>query len=198
MKIESYIDHIEAHLGPIRRKFSGPIGKLEAATGLLSFEGRPFDEATTVLTCGLSHHPLEQDSGRGIRQELVMCGFTESVGSEFANVLDRVSSDFLEIHKPLKRGQVIGPRGPLLKGASVEALVCAEPWYWEDSFGYFDQVDPPIVIVWLIPVTPDEAFFIRERGLDAFEKIIDDEGIDLLDFTRDSARAVSDFNCGCQ
>lgn len=197
MKTQSYIDYLEAHLGPIRRRFSARPGSPEASVGLLAFDESPFPEATTLVTCGLSHHVVEQERGQQIRQEFVMCGFSERISSGFANVLDRVASQFLELHQPVKRGQVIGPRGPLVKGATVEALVCATPWYWKDSFSCFEQVVPPVVMVWLVPVTREESCFINLHGLDAFEQIVDDEEIDLLDLKRESANFVLETELGC-
>ena len=104
--------------------------------------------------------------------------------AEIASVLHAVAAELLEKHVALPRGQVIGPRGPLVPGSSLEAIACLSPWYWPDSFASFQEGSRITVMVWLVPIYPAEAEFIRKAGVDAFEARISEIDPDLLDLRR--------------
>jgi hypothetical protein len=115
-----------------------------------------------------------------------MSAYSETVNESLAGVLDVIARELDERHRPLLRGQLIGPRGSVLPESCLEAFIAMNPWYWDDEFSYFGDVDPPVYVVWLIPITRGEAEYVRHQGIDAFEAVIDDQDPDLLDLYRDS------------
>ena len=180
----TYLEHLERHLGPIGQKIVSADPGARMGFQILSFQGKPFTESTTIVTAGLGGHVMRQASGREIRQELVVCSYRENADVFFAGVIERVARQLVDTHVSLQRGQVIGPRGPLVKGSALEAVVCCSPWYWEESFSRFDGLNPPVMLVWLVPISPGEAEYIRRFGIDAFEVLLAAEEPDLLDLNR--------------
>jgi Suppressor of fused protein (SUFU) len=115
-----------------------------------------------------------------------MSAYSETVSESLVSVLDVIARELDERHRPLLRGQLIGPRGSVLPESCLEAFIAMNPWYWDDEFSYFGGVDPPIYVVWLIPITRREAEYVMHQGIDAFEAMIDDQDPDLLDLHRNS------------
>lgn len=179
-----FIGHLEAYLGRVQKRFEPARDEDRRPFQVLSFDGMPFRESTTIVTAGLGAHVLDQPKGPAVRQELVGCAYRAEADERFAGLVDLVGRDMLQSHKAVLRGQVIGPGGPLVRGATVEALLCASPWYWPEGFERYDGMQPPVLIIWLVPITASEAAFVRERGIDAFEELVEKHEPDLLDLQR--------------
>jgi hypothetical protein len=183
--MSNYIEHLEYYLGKVNQTFE-PIGLVDKRPfQVLSFRGTPVPEATTIATAGLSGHILEQPRGPKIRQEFVACTYHKNANEEFAGIIDHVGRQILLEHKALLRGEVLGPAGPIVPGSTLEALLCASPWYWEDDgFSRYSGLTPAVLIVWLVPISCDEANFIQNNGIDVFEDLIAKREPDLFDLGR--------------
>lgn len=181
----SLVDHYESHLGPIE---AGWVDRESARKSfqVVSFGDAPRKGATTFCTLGLSKVPL-RSSGRSVRQELVAMCLTEALEGTLPAVLHQIGAECLAAGEGLRLRQVIGPRGPLLEGASVEAFYVATPVYLPDSFGIYEPPGGPRVLIgWLVPITAAEAGFVRDQGAEAFEARLASTDPDLLDFARPS------------
>jgi hypothetical protein len=77
------------------------------------------------------------------------------------SVLADVSEQALERHSAPPRGTVIGPRGQFFDESPMEALYCAQPSYFDESLCRFEGFSEPLVFIWLVPITPTEAKFVR-------------------------------------
>ena len=184
--VQGFIDHLEHYLGPVWRRFSPVRPEDERLFQVLSFPGAPFPDSVTITTAGLSGHVLPQPRKRSVRQELVACTRQEAA-ADLAAVVDLIGREVLASHRALLRGQVLGPAGPLVEGATVSAMVCATPWYWPEGFERFEAVkSAAVLLVWLVPVTAPEAELIRRQGVDTFEEIVSRADPDLLDLGRAS------------
>lgn len=181
----SIADHVETYLGKISDGLSleTPLGSVTVAR----FVGRPHRYAETFVTLGLSEKPLAQPSGAEVRQELVLCGpSTLSARSVYA-LFGALVSEILHSGRALTRGQVLGPSGPLFEGASVTALFCMQAAFLPDAFSLFKpQEGPPVLFVWLVPLTDYEARLASTIGASAFEAKLErwQGSENLLDFTR--------------
>jgi hypothetical protein len=87
-------------------------------------------------------------------------------------LLQGIANEILDSRQPLLRGDVIGPRGPLVSGSDITSLYAAIPVYFPDSFASCRVGDTSIAIVWLIPISSREAAFVRENGWPAFEELL--------------------------
>jgi hypothetical protein len=87
----------------------------------------------------------------------------------------------LATHRAPVRGQVFGPRGPLFLGSKMEALMVLAPVYLPDDFFLFVGDCERVLFPWMMPISAEEAQFVRIERYDAFESILDQTEIDLLD-----------------
>jgi hypothetical protein len=176
------IEHVESYLGPIQAG-----ARLREGVQGAQFRERPVAGSSSFMTLGLSHHVLKQGSGKGIRIELVIAcrdNFVESLSplSILADVADRVAAT----HVAPARGTVLGPAGRFSPRFPMEALYCCNPVYFDDGLAQFSGFSEPLVIIWLVPITPEEALYVRESGWNAFEYLLETANPDLLDLERPS------------
>lgn len=159
---------------------------------ILKLPDVPEEGAVTYVTLGLSSTPLRQREGfPNLRQELVFSMWAPDDDEHPVALVMAVVSDMLDSGRALKRGEVLGPAGPLLDGVRAEAMYCAAPVYFEYELQLFSGFDTPLYFVWLLSILPDEAEYARREGPDAFEALLDaDEGVDVLDLNRASVPIV--------
>ena len=175
--------HLEDHLGPVQngREFALPG---QAPFFVVEFADRPTRGARTFATLGLSEHVLAQPAGgSALRQELLFAAGNADP-SEAALLLAAVARDVTASATSLDRGAVLGPHGPLFPGSHLEALYCAPPVYFPDGLAKYGGMTPPVVLVWLVPLTAKEASFASRRGFAAFEALLQEQDPDLLDIQR--------------
>ncbi|MEV4055690.1 suppressor of fused domain protein [Amycolatopsis sp. NPDC049688] len=165
------IEHLEARLGTI--------------TGGWKHDGYQVAEFDSdwFATIGLSRHPLHsRRSARHLRLELITGGRP----AEFLpGLLAQVADEVLASGEALLRGDVVGPRGPLVPGSALEAWYAAIPVYQDDEFAAVDLPDNTrAAIVWLAPISAGEAVFCASHGWRAFEDELVRHDPDLLDLGR--------------
>lgn len=182
------IGHLETYLGKIVGGWSvdGDGKRLPFQVAL--FERGPVPGTRVLATLGTSNTLLKLgEKGRRVRQELVMM-FREALGHRnLPGILQEVGLEALRTGRAYAAGEVIGPRGELLSGFHAEALYVAVPVYFPDEFHVFrPRTGEPIVFGWLVPITAKEASFVRNHGWAAFEKELERQDPDLLDFGRAS------------
>jgi hypothetical protein len=87
------------------------------------------------------------------------------------------------------RGDVVRLGRPLWDGSQFDFLYASAPAYFDDSFATC-EVRPGVVcaIAWLIPITGEEASFVRSSGWQAFERLLEEQDPDLLDKHRQQMR----------
>jgi hypothetical protein len=83
------------------------------------------------------------------------------------------------------RGEVLDLGGKLFSGTNLEAIYVTSPMHLPEDFSTVQTVDGDFcVIVWLIPITRDEAKLVAENGWDVFEKMLVQYQPDLFDLNR--------------
>lgn len=154
----------------------------QGVVSLLQVIEAPCAGATTIATAGLA------DLGdHRLNEELVMaCWFEEQV-DELASVVELLVRQLAEGRDPLLYGDVVGPAGPLVPGASMDAIFVCEPTYYPAEFSSFVSVDGcKVQVRWLIPIHTVEARVVADRGARALEELLEKEDPDLLSLHRDA------------
>jgi hypothetical protein len=177
------IAHVERELGPIMR---GLTSDRTPGIPVAIIEDRPVPGATAYCTLGLSKHCFHSAAGRKFRQELLGCSWHRFDELAPEAILSAVAEELLATHTALVRGEVIGPRGPLVAGSALEALYCSQPVYFSDALATFAGSEPATVFVWLVPISAAEARYVADRGWSAFEDHLVARDPDLLDLLRPS------------
>lgn len=180
----SLIKHVELHLGPIEGGWSKYTNGTVAPFTIVRFRDQPHPGVSTYLTLGLSNHVISLASGRPVRQELLLSADRRFDSWNIPGLLGTVGREVLTRHQGLLRGEVLGPAGPLLPGSSLEALYCASPVHFPDSFAVCGSTSPPTVFVWLIPIASEEAEAVRSHGWSHFEDVLVTKKPDLFDLER--------------
>ena len=175
------VDHLERHLRAIGRGWRGDVG-----LQVVEFPDAPEPGLLSFATLGLSAHLLTGTSGRDHRMELVTTLHSCPSAREAGVRLLDVAEEMVRCHRPLLRGEVFGPCGPLVAGASVEAFYSTIPMHLVDEFFEFTGTTPPTVFPWLIPVTRAEADLVKGEGWSAFEDLLEATDPDLFDLFRPS------------
>jgi hypothetical protein len=179
------IEHFERVLGPIHTGWAVDPDGVSMPFQIVRFSGGSDTDSVGYATVGLNRYPLSSPaSGRSIRQELMML-VSDSLSPELiVSLLWQVGSMALSARRPLLRGDVIGPAGPLFPQSNLTALYVTMPVYFSDEFATFVSDDGEVVISWLVPISTQEADFVMRRGWDAFEDELVEQDPDLVDFAR--------------
>jgi hypothetical protein len=157
---------------------------------VLQFDSAPNTGAVTFATVGLSSYPLQSaQSGRQIKQELLMTCLESQKELNIPAILQQVGAERRRRQQALLRGELIGPRGPLFPGRSLTALYAAIPIYFPDGMhSSVDSKGDETVFVWLLPLHESEAAMVAADGWEAFERKLADQDPDLNDLDRPQIR----------
>lgn len=178
------VAHLESHLGPIEVGWRGDRNGPGSHPQVVRLRGSArLPGVVPYATLGVSRHALHSPtSGRPLRLELVMLITAVSASSAWASLLHQVAGELLASHTAVLRGEVIGPRGPLVPHASTRALYASVPTLLPDDFATCRLEDAAdVALVWLIPITADEAGYVAAHGWDAFEDLLVESDADLTD-----------------
>lgn len=195
----TFPEHLEAHLGEFVEARRAIGADAQPGLSVLRFVDQPNAGAVTYTTLGLSKTDLHQERGH-VRQELLISIRDEGESFRAAGVLPAIADQLLTSGHALLRGEVLGPAGPVLPGASVHAFLCWEPVYFDDDLGEYTEAgdDVPIVIIWLAPLTADEAAFAQAQGWPALSDVLEATDPDLLDWNRPTVVHRSESGQACQ
>jgi len=182
----SIIDHFESHLGPLAEGWpdSAVAGPIQVAR----FSNVPSSGVSTYATVGLGLHVLEMPDDRRVRQELILIAEPAFAEKDIVKFLLAAADSLLTKHHAVLRGEVIGDAKatPIVPGSSCTRVYAGIPVVFEESIQVYEGSSPATVIVWLIPITSQESAYVRERGWDAFESLLEESQPDLFDLARKS------------
>lgn len=181
------IKHCEDHLGLIASGRATDEAGERLPFQVVSFEEGRIEGTGVLSTLGLSNFPLRTDEGTSwLRQELVAMFRLSDGPRNMPGVLQQLGMEALRRERAFALGEVLGPRGKLREGATVSAFYVALPIYLPDSFHVCRSTPEPVVFAWLVPITDEEAEFVRTRGRDAFEDALESADPDVFDLSRGS------------
>lgn len=190
------IEHLEHYLGPIVHGWKRDFRARDVPFQVAEFALGPVAECSTFSTIGLSKFPLKsRQTGRAIRHELVMLSRRGSELPGIPGILQQVGTEAIRTQSAYLRGDVIGPRGPIVEGSQLEALYVTMPSYFPDGFATCKAIGlGTVLFVWLVPITRDEGLFAREAGWSSFEDHLVSEDPDILDPRRPGLRLAGKVN----
>ncbi|MEZ5901355.1 MAG: suppressor of fused domain protein [Hyphomicrobiaceae bacterium] len=179
------VEHLEGFVGPIQRGWNGQQVGERWPFQIVQLSGRTEGSATTLATLGLSSVPL-RNSGQSVRQELLL--FLGA--SNFKNapgIVQQVASEVVDSGTALSVGQVLGPRGILFEGSTVSAFLALDADSLIPGVGLFrNKKLGEVKFIGLLPITSEEANYVKRAGPAAFMKEILIRKPDLFEFRRKS------------
>jgi hypothetical protein len=183
--MKELLQHLEATLGTMECGWNDSDG-VPWPFHILKFRGGPISDVVTYSTYGLSNTPLKSRvSGRMIQQELIIMSRPRYGDMSLPYLLYEVAMEAQSKSTAYLRGEVIGPRGPLLKGSKMEALYVSIPVYLPEDFAAFRGAEGhSCVFSWLVPISRAEAAAVRENGWESFEDMLTTKDPDLIDWYR--------------
>jgi hypothetical protein len=184
--------HIEKYLGTIQSAWTRSAERKEMPFHVLKCSGGMVDEATAFCTFGLSDfamQPLAPHEPEWIRHELMIL-VPQSFGDRNIPVLlQQLGLRALNRDKAYAPGDIASGEGEIFKGLPFTAFFTAFPNSLPDEFRVYDPPDRPresVAFLWMIPVTPSEADFVKTNGGEKFEEILEAENADMVDLGRDA------------
>ena len=183
--MKTLISHLEHYLGRIQEGWTDPSNRNDKNFQIARFV-MPEDRLQCFSTIGFSNYGLVSPySGKSVHAELLM--MVHAGIDRPAAILDQIARELIASGKAILRGDVIGPRGRIFDCGKMTALYATLPVYFPDEFStcVIDEVRK-IAIIWLVPITTDEAEFIKTYGWSQFEDRLEKQGVDLTDIERES------------
>lgn len=155
---------------------------------LYTFPGDDSENVTRFSTIGLSSiRSRDSERQHSIGAELMMVvpkGVAIEQEDQIKNYLFDVASYLLNtLGKQLTVGTTI-PESPLAPNGWPKALLFDEPRGEPEELSCFHIGSQHVDLFWLIPIYGSEHELIKEKGLDAFDKLDETEDISLVDINR--------------
>ncbi|NOU86249.1 hypothetical protein GC102_10745 [Paenibacillus sp. LMG 31460] len=184
--MNKYTEFLEKYLGTIQYGWSKNENDQKLPFKIVKYAGGPFPGTVSYSTLGLSNENLTSIvSGKQIRQELIFNAYASFGDNNIPGILQQIGQLALKNKRAYLRGDVIGPNGKIFDNSDLEALYITSPVYFTDEFFTFDIDNKTAIIqAWVIPITSQEADFIKKYGWDKFEDMLVDINPDLIDFNR--------------
>lgn len=175
--------HLENYLGLILRGWNTP-PEADYSYTVAEFETWPDVGIKSYCTLGVSHHILGMPDNRSVRQEFLICSSQPELAGDIAGFLLRFSDMVLAKHQAILKGEVIGPRQPILAGCPMGGIYATSPEIFPEALHLYDAMSPHVVITWLIPVHNSEIAHIESHSSDAFEALLVEQDPKLWDLAR--------------
>jgi hypothetical protein len=184
----NFTEHVEQYLGKIQHGWTKSSTGTSMPFQVAACGGGVVKDVTAFVTLGLSRAGLASViSNKLIRQELLMTVRSDCDVGGIPSLLQQIGSEALKKGVAYLRGDVIGPRGPLFNGSSLQAVYVTMPVYYPESFAVYKEPDGSSkVIAWLVPITLAEVEYIRRHGWSEFENLLAQRNPDLLNPRRSS------------
>ncbi len=175
--------HVSAHFSgrEIERLRPPDGGMVEniAELELVRVRGRersPF----VYVSAGAAAEPMEE----GFGVEFFLLARDDSPDAQ--RLLAMVAHLHADPRYPLSLGQVLEIGHPWLPGASCDHLLVMLPGPFGDDFEWLSTTERTVRFVWLLPITADEAAFVRASGFGALQEKLGVAGVDPVDPARGS------------
>jgi suppressor of fused protein SUFU len=185
---ESLIGHLERYLGEIECGWTRSPDGEKMPFQVARCRGGILEGTAAYCTIGLSKFSLcSVKSSRNIKQELLIFVREPCDAPNVPAVLQQLAAASLHHESPYLRGEIIERSNPMFRGKNFVAFYAAAPFLLPDEFGVVTgKTEDDVVLVWMIPITADEAAFVREFGWREFENLIQARQVDLSSLNRES------------
>lgn len=171
------IRHLLTYLGQPQEEWRPGGSNAEGGNiTLVRYELQPEFDWAVLGSFGLSGLPLAQAGDQEIRQEILVCWPEEEMTDSLIAHVYSVAQMMAVTGDSLGRGAILPiPDEPLLDSGSDEPYVAwfaSAPYFLPEAGALCEEVDPPLLIVWLLPLYQSEADFAVMAGPEAFEQRI--------------------------
>lgn len=184
------IDHLERRLGRLANGWKGEARQGLPAVNIGCFTGGAFADTTCYATVGLSRVPLHGAGHEGhFFMEFIAAEHDhgDSSRSMLPPMLEFVFSMCLDTREAVLRGNVIPLPDDIVCGSRFTSMYAASPVYYDEDFkSVVVENGDSVAIVWLIPITSNEARLIIDHGWDQFEAELLKTDPDLMDMNREA------------
>lgn len=181
----SLIDHFERRLGRIS---DGSARKIDGAQ-IAHYENGRFRDVESWSTLGMSRHilTLRETASRYVLEVFLAARkLPDPPTVDVGRCVEWIAGEMIGRHEARIRGDVQQLPGPVHPSSKLDHMYFANPVYYDENF-YSFELEPngqSAGIVWLVPVGPREANFVREYGWRRFEEELERVDPDLFDLTR--------------
>lgn len=183
---ERVLAFLDTHL-PGRRSIS--TGTDGEGSGLpfdvLEIIDQPTKGAVTYATIGLSEVPLRYPDGETIRQELLFCTYRRFVTADILPLMFFLGDDVRSRGGAIEAGEVLDLGEPVVGTYPATAIFFYNPIYFPEALAMMPG-QPPVVFVWMIPITNAEAEWVASEGAGRFNDLLLERDPDLMDLQRSS------------
>ncbi|MGW1680284.1 suppressor of fused domain protein [Saccharopolyspora sp. NPDC002376] len=165
------VEHLESRLGAIKYGWSYNENGRPMPFKVACLGSGPVPGTDSYATVGLSQTDLiSRVSGRVIHQELFISVKEEFTDGPYPGILQQIGLELIMEDEALLRGDVLGPRTPILPGSTLEAFYVTLPVYYDDEFSTVRiEGGVEVVICWIVPISSREADYVRHAGWEKFE-----------------------------
>ena len=154
-------EHLENHLNEICQGWKDKYA--ENSVRVVSFENQPHIDIKTYCTLGLSDHVLATAETSPIRQELIFMAYKNFDGAaNIASFLSTFAASIIRSHRPLLRGDVVGPSSPIIFNSPLNSIFSAVPMILRHSFFVFEYTIPKTIFPWIIPITKKKLSILEQ------------------------------------
>jgi hypothetical protein len=136
--------------------------------------------AWVYATCGAAQASAEDEDGA---EYVVLAPAADPVLVEMLAALATVNAD---THGGLGVGSLVALGRPWTAGSQADHLLVLPPYPFGSGFEVCEEDDRRIVVLWLVPITPAEAQFVRAQGYEALEQLIERREANVADPARAS------------
>jgi hypothetical protein len=181
----SLIDHFERRLGRIVGGSSRKIDEVQ----IVQYGNGRFHDVESWSTLGMSRHILTvrgTDKRYALEVFLAVRNIPQTSITDVGRCVEWVAGEMVGRHEARLRGDVQQLPSRIHPASSLDHVYFAHPVYYDEDF-YSVELEPngqSAGIVWLIPVGPREARYVREHGWQRFEEQLERVDPDLFDITR--------------
>lgn len=161
----------------------GPTWQLPADFHVLAFAPSSKREMWTYATCGMS----QQGDATPIELHL----FSPTPTDQHVELLTMIAHYHLT-GDYLDAGHTVNFGRPWLPGSICDHGLLSLPYLDGPNLEWLEAGDRKIRFLWLIPITPDEIEFKKQRGLEALEARFEKYNFDYLDPSRKSVVQFAD------
>lgn len=136
----------------------------------------------TLSTIGLNNIDIGLKSkDQKLRVEILIVGNLNNM--IIGNILSSIAFEIMDLHRCMHGMIIPNAISEYISDVEVKHIVLLSPVFWNK---YKPLTVDDITIVWLlaIPISDTEVSFISTKGIDAFDRLLEECNVDVLNYSR--------------
>lgn len=146
--------------------------------------GAPEGTYLSCSTIGLSDRELvldEEPMGFGVE----LCGALYAGETPFVEMLADIAHEVQAGEWSIALNTILPDvMQPYFPGSQMQHLLLVHPFFWDESFGLFEQDGRRTVWLQIIPISDSEYALAEAEGVEALEEKLEAAGADVFDLLR--------------